>query len=128
MDQEKEKEKEKIIEKEEIDRLIPVQEILYDKKTIYSLEGVSTIQYELAFYIGQQGESKEREGYGLMIWNDGSIYTGKWEEDIAQGYGKLTHADGDIYEGMWSDNMANGYGTFKNKLGGLYKGEWKNDK
>jgi len=47
-----------------------------------------------------------RDGYGVMVWPDGSKYEGAWSGNKANGYGKLAHADGDIYEGEWLNDKA----------------------
>ena len=53
-----------------------------------------------AIYMGQWDlENGHREGKGIMIWKDGSKFTGMWHNDMAQGLGRLIHADGDFYEG-----------------------------
>ena len=40
-----------------------------------------------------------RQGKGMQIWPDGSIYEGYWRDDKANGRGRLIHADGDVYSG-----------------------------
>ena len=54
----------------------------------------------------------EREGKGIQVWADGSMYEGYWKNSKANGKGRLIHADGDVYEGEWKDDKANGYGTY----------------
>jgi hypothetical protein len=51
-----------------------------------------------------------RDGKGFMIWPDGSLYEGYWEENKANGYGRMIHADGDVYEGDWLNDKAHGEG------------------
>lgn len=41
-----------------------------------------------------------------MQWENGSKYTGEWENDKANGKGRLEHQNGDFYEGDWVDNRA----------------------
>jgi hypothetical protein len=49
-------------------------------------------------------DSNERDGRGVQIWADGSIYEGYWKNDRANGRGRLIHSDGDVYEGEWVDD------------------------
>ena len=44
-------------------------------------------------------KKKERHGFGILIWPDGSKYVGYWKHDKANGKGRLIHSEGDIYEG-----------------------------
>lgn len=53
-----------------------------------------------------------REGRGLMIFSDGSLYEGDWQKDKQDGFGRHIHLDGDVYEGQWKDNMAHGLGRY----------------
>lgn len=50
----------------------------------------------------------QREGRGVQIWPDGSIYEGYWKNDKANGRGRLIHADGDVYLGEWVEDKAEG--------------------
>jgi len=34
-----------------------------------------------------------------MIYSDGSLYEGNWEEGLKSGIGRFLFSDGDIYEG-----------------------------
>jgi len=42
-----------------------------------------------------------KDGRGMQLWVDGSLYEGYWSEDKANGRGRLIHADGDVYDGEW---------------------------
>jgi len=63
-----------------------------------------------------------REGRGLQIWQDGSIYEGWWKANKANGRGRLIHAECDIYEGEWLNDKAHGYGEYLHMDGATYKG------
>ena len=45
-----------------------------------------------------------RQGYGEMVWNDGSSYTGEWVKGMQDGQGTLIMPDGKVREGHWSKN------------------------
>ena len=49
-----------------------------------------------AEYTGQWDEAGHKEGRGVQVWVDGSMYEGYWKNDKANGKGRLIHADGDI--------------------------------
>lgn len=38
-----------------------------------------------------------REGKGVQVWPDGSLYEGYWQNNKANYFGRLLHKDGDIY-------------------------------
>ena len=49
-------------------------------------------------YTGQW-KNKQRNGHGILKWENGAYYEGEWQDDMANGLGKLVHTDGDVYEG-----------------------------
>jgi hypothetical protein len=65
---------------------------------------------------------------GTFKFNDGSYYSGDWENGIMHGYGMMYYADGGIYYGNWSNNLRDGEGdmTYSNRT--TYIGQWKYDK
>ena len=69
-----------------------------------------------------------RDGQGVQIWADGSLYEGYWRNDKANGRGRLIHADGDVYEGEWKDDKAHGFGKYYHTDGARYEGYWREDK
>lgn len=73
----------------------------------------SEIDYEDGWYKGDAVdiEGKQiRQGRGIMIWNNGSIYEGTWNEDKMEGVGRIIHPEFLYYEGLWRNGKANGYG------------------
>jgi len=80
-------------------------------------------------YEGQWNtKTNERDGMGVLIWPDGSIYEGFWKHNKANGKGRLIHADRDVYVGDWQDDKAHGEGTYLHSDGAKYEGEWVLDK
>ena len=65
-------------------------------------------------YVGEwrKGGKNIREGKGVQVWPDGSLYEGYWEENKANFFGRLLHKDGDIYQGEWKDDKAHGFGYY----------------
>ena len=61
-----------------------------------------------------------RQGQGIQIWPDGSMYEGWWRDNKANGKGRLIHADGDIYDGYWKDDKAHGFGIYSHLDGARY--------
>jgi Uncharacterized protein conserved in bacteria len=62
-------------------------------------------------YIGGWNEDKYN-GFGVLTTKDGSSYEGNWKAGIMEGKGKYTFSDGAVYEGDFENNILNGYGTF----------------
>lgn len=50
----------------------------------------------------------DREGFGEMTWVDGSFYTGQWELGVQHGYGRVVFPDGTIKEGYFENNIFRG--------------------
>lgn len=70
----------------------------------------------------------ERDGMGVLIWPDGSIYEGFWKHNKANGRGRLIHADRDVYVGEWLNDKAHGHGVYMHSDGAKYEGQWFHDK
>jgi len=69
-----------------------------------------------------------RQGKGMQVWPDGSMYEGYWKDSKANNKGRLIHADGDVYDGYWQDDKAHGYGVYSHLDGAKYQGDWREDK
>lgn len=78
-------------------------------------------------YTGQMWNGK-RNGYGRMLYNDGSVYQGNWQDDQPSGLGRIESADGAVYEGEWKNGQRNGWGEMTYADGATYVGEWKDGK
>ena len=74
------------------------------------------VQYEGEWLKGTQ----IRQGQGIQIWPDGSLYEGYWADNKANGRGRLIHADGDVYDGEWRDDKAHGKGIYSHLDGAKY--------
>eukprot|EP00347_Sterkiella_histriomuscorum_P017882 403347615 len=78
-------------------------------------------------YLGEWNiKTNEREGQGMIISKDGSIYGGEWKDGKLSGTGLLIYLSGDVYEGEWSEGLRQGSGTYYFKDGGNYRGQWLN--
>ena len=80
-----------------------------------------------AKYEGEWSESGRKDGRGMQVHADGSIYEGYWKDDLAEGSGRLIHADGDVYTGEWKEDKAHGYGIYIYQTGATYEGQWCED-
>ena len=66
-----------------------------------------------AVYVGEWlVNTQVKQGRGLSIWPDGSLYEGYWRDGKACGKGRLIHADGDVYVGSWKNDKADGFGIY----------------
>ena len=74
-------------------------------------------QYDDGTYRGYYNEDGEREGVGIMIFNDGEKHSGEYKRVKLNGVVKVEYANGDIYWGQWKDGLREGYGTY----------QWKSD-
>ena len=85
-------------------------------------EGV--IELSDGTYTGQR-IGRKAHGIGTMVYNDGSMYEGEWENGSRHGQGTLTWDNGDIYEGQWENNVRQGQGTMTWDNGDVYEGQWE---
>ncbi len=69
-----------------------------------------------------------KKGFGVNIYEDGSIYEGQWRKKYPNGQGKMTEKDGTIYEGEFKDGYYTGYGTRTTPDGNQKTGLWENDR
>lgn len=78
-------------------------------------------------YHGHWNYNNKKEGYGVNICSDGSLYKGYWKDDKIQRKGLFVDVKGNWYEGELEDGLANGKGklTIKDKF--VYTGEFRND-
>ena len=64
-------------------------------------------------YIGQYVKGKKiRQGIGIEISENYSIYEGWWKNDKKHGLGRLVDADGTVYEGRWEKGISKGFGIY----------------
>ena len=66
----------------------------YENKIIENEEGT---------FFGKDTNNK-KEGYGIMLYKNGSMYFGEWENDRKKGNGILYDKDNNIYKGEWNNN------------------------
>ena len=67
-----------------------------------------------------------KEGYGKMIYADGSSYEGNFKNSKKDGLGKYKYNfSGSIYEGDWKEDKQEGLGTIIYEDGSVYKGRLK---
>ncbi|KRX02793.1 hypothetical protein PPERSA_02283 [Pseudocohnilembus persalinus] len=87
----------------------------------------SPIIYENGSIYFGQFQDNIKQGKGKQLWADGSLYEGYFLNDQATGKGRLIHSDGDIYFGEWQMDKAHGQGIYLHSDGAQYKGEWYED-
>ena len=49
-------------------------------------------------------EDHLQEGEGLMLYKDGSKYTGSWKSNKREGLGRIIFENSTGYEGFWKDD------------------------
>lgn len=77
-------------------------------------------------YLGDT-ENQKANGYGIGIYESGSIYKGYWKDNQRHGKGIFTWKDGERYDGNYAYDLRHGEGTYIWKNGEKYTGEWKED-
>lgn len=81
------------------------------------------------YYVGQLYRGK-REGYGKLIYGDGSSYEGEWKNNKKNGKGSVTYPNkGYRFECTFRNGLAHGCGKFISFDGRILKeGLWINGK
>jgi len=86
-------------------------------------------------YVGEW-KNNMRDGFGIMRFEDESVYEGDWIANKRHGKGKLKMIfmtpEGEkqhmTYEGQFQNDNISGYGVMIWSNGDVYKGEWENGK
>lgn len=81
---------------------------------------------EEAYYCGQI-EGGARNGWGRILWADGTINEGEFLNNVQNGYGRTIHPSGDYFEGEWVDSSIGNKGKYVSFNGATYEGEWKEE-
>jgi hypothetical protein len=74
---------------------------------------------------GEVNAQGEREGRGIMVFDDGDMYDGQWLAGNKHEQGKFTSSTGDVYEGGWVEDARHGRGKESSSSGDLYEGEFQ---
>ncbi|MCH1548312.1 MAG: retroviral-like aspartic protease family protein [Flavobacteriaceae bacterium] len=83
--------------------------------------------YANAEYTGCLDVENKRDGYGIMIFNNGVTFEGNFKKDVKEGKGKITFIDGSFYNGEWINDKREGLGVFMKPNGDAYEGYFKNN-
>lgn len=91
-------------------------------KYTYSIPGSNGSDYEEATYIGTWRAGK-REGQGTMTWNDGTVFTGLWRNDMRY-EGEQRFLDGTLYRGSFLNDKLHGEGKLLFSNGIIFSGSF----
>ena len=88
---------------EEEEEVFDIKDILQKIKNKYlnNYEN-KIIENEEGTFFGKDTNNK-KEGYGMMLYKNGSMYFGEWEDDLKKG-NRILYDDGNIYKGEWNNN------------------------
>ena len=104
-------------------RLSPTKDDVYSCEKIYKPGEHETWKH----YKGNFKDNKFH-GQGVMIYKDGAIYSGNWENGQMCGkYGSIKYKAGIIqkYSGGWKDDLYEGDGEMVYLNGNVYKGDFE---
>ena len=66
-----------------------------------------------------------KNGWGVYIYDDGSVYEGYFKKGMKDGYGKYTMTDGSFYEGQFMKDKFDGYGKLSEPDGNIVEGMYE---
>jgi hypothetical protein len=90
----------------------------------YVPHGRGIMRYQNGSVYTGQWDNGKMHGNGKIQWEDGAVYAGQWIHGKRTGYGSYTWASGDRYVGLWKENQLYGPGTFFHSNGVVEKGVW----
>ena len=80
-------------------------------------------------YLGHLNDFSEQEGFGLMMYWNGSVYKGNWKNGKREGTGRIIFGNGDFYRGSFKFGRFEGEGEyFFSRCKDRYLGNWKSGK
>jgi hypothetical protein len=80
-----------------------------------------------AKYIGNYNKNYLKEGFGVLLWEDGIKYKGYFNTNKANGYGVFSLGNGEQYLGEFKQDQPDGFGVFTNTNEASYEGYWKGE-
>ena len=97
------------------DKLKP---FMYRKKPLGNLEWRGIVaDHDNNKYLGQWNKlTNTKEGIGILVCNNGSIYEGNWRNNMTNGKGRYIYSWGDYYDGDWVDGNKHGKGMYYLKI------------
>jgi hypothetical protein len=85
-------------------------------------DGQGRVEYAGQFRAGQ------RQGYGSMLWKDGTNYMGEWKRNRPSGFGFEAYPNGSYYQGTFENDQRDGIGVYEFPDGLYYSGGWRHGK
>jgi len=79
-------------------------------------------------YTGEFNSMDLPHGLGKLIYGNGNIYEGQFENGKRHGTGTLILSDGGSYIGEWKNDKKSGVGTWNVSFGDSYSGEFLDDR
>ena len=98
-----------------------VSDIFYFNELMYHPK-FSVKIYKNSTYKGLINDENEREGYGVYIANNGTVFEGEWLKDKRNGQGYQTYKNGNVYRGAFMNNKPHGKGIYTWANGEIYDG------
>lgn len=77
-------------------------------------------------YEGDLNKEGQRNGFGVLICDNGNSYEGEWKKDKRDGVGIARYSSGDVYDGEWKRGKRQGHGVMYIEAGDTYIGSWSN--
>jgi len=77
-------------------------------------------------YEGDLNKDGQRNGFGVLICDNGNSYEGEWKKDKRDGVGIARYSSGDVYDGLWKRGKRQGHGVMYIEAGDTYIGSWSN--
>ena len=97
---------------------------LFEYNQICEAEEFNIKRTKNTMYRGTLIERK-RQGLGVLIYDNGRVYEGEWQDDRRNGRGYELFSNYSNYIGQYLNNKSHGKGIFTWPNGEQYDGEWQ---
>jgi hypothetical protein len=96
-------------------------EVMHDMRKIYECK---ILIGESSYYSGFVDINYKRNGYGVLIKNNGKKYEGNWKNGTFTGWGRFIDIEGNLYEGYFEKAALNGKGEIHTLREYSYTGDF----
>ena len=97
---------------------------LFDYDQVAEADEFNIKRTKNTLYKGTLKERK-RHGLGALIYENGRVYEGEWQDDRRNGRGYELFQNSVKYIGLYLNNKAHGKGILTWPNGEMYDGEWQ---
>lgn len=93
----------------------------FNEKHLEFRENLRTLDNNI--YTGQVDDSNRRHGFGILLYNNKSLYIGYFKSSVCKGLGWFYSIEGNLYKGKWADKFLKNEAEIYYADGMVYQGQ-----